>query len=60
MVLVHEDSNADCVKKLSGIKVPHALRSRKRVPDISCPIAVFEDPDPTKKPMYCKDKVRLI
>lgn len=23
------------------------------------PIAVFEPPDPTKRPMYCKSKVRL-
>jgi hypothetical protein len=27
--------------------------------EFTCPIAVFEPPDPTKRPMYCKGKVRL-
>lgn len=57
MFAVHEDNNAECITKLQGIKVPHALRRRKNNVNILCPVAVFEPPDPTKKPMYCKEKV---
>jgi hypothetical protein len=57
MVLVHQDNNVERVTKLPGITVPNALRSIKGSSNISCPVAVFEPPDPTKKPMYCKDKV---
>ncbi|XP_060855719.1 probable inactive serine/threonine-protein kinase bub1 [Metopolophium dirhodum] len=54
---VHQDNNSECVTKLSGITVPNALRSIKGNTNISCQVAVFEEPDPTKRPMYCKDKV---
>lgn len=56
MVSVHQD-NVECVSKLSGITVPNALRNIKGSNNISCPVAIFEPSDPTKKPMYCKDKV---
>jgi len=45
------------VTKLPGITVPNALRSIKGNTNLSCPVAVFEPPDPTKRPMYCKEKV---
>lgn len=54
---VHQDNNLECVTKLPGITVPNALRSIKGNTNLSCPVAVFEPPDPTKRPMYCKDKV---
>uniref|UniRef100_A0A2H8TVQ9 Mitotic checkpoint serine/threonine-protein kinase BUB1 n=1 Tax=Melanaphis sacchari TaxID=742174 RepID=A0A2H8TVQ9_9HEMI len=54
---VHQDNNLECVKKLPGITVPNALRSIKGNTNLSCPVAVFEPPDPTKRPMYCKEKV---
>ncbi|KAL4135310.1 hypothetical protein QTP88_006926 [Uroleucon formosanum] len=54
---VHQDNNSECVTKLSGITVPNALRSIKGNTNISCQVAVFEPPDPTKRPMYCKEKV---
>ncbi|CAI6354333.1 unnamed protein product [Macrosiphum euphorbiae] len=54
---VHQDNNSECVTKLSGITVPNALRSIKGNTNIFCQVAVFEEPDPTKRPMYCKDKV---
>lgn len=57
---MHQDNNMERVTKLSGITVPNALRSIKGSSNISCPVAVFELPDPTKKPMYCKDKVSLL
>jgi len=47
----------ECVTKLPGITVPNALRSIKGNTNLSCPVAVFEPPDPTKRPMYCKEKV---
>jgi len=47
------------VTKLSGITVPNALRSIKGNTNLSCPVAVFEPPDPTKRPMYCKEKVSV-
>ncbi|XP_050431084.1 mitotic checkpoint serine/threonine-protein kinase BUB1 beta-like [Adelges cooleyi] len=54
---VHQDNNTECVTKLNGITVPNALRSIKNHANLTCPVAVFEPPDPTKRPMYCKDKV---
>ncbi|XP_026817078.1 mitotic checkpoint serine/threonine-protein kinase BUB1-like [Rhopalosiphum maidis] len=54
---VHQDNNLECVTKLPGITVPNALRSIKGNTNLSCPVAVFEPPDPTKRPMYCKEKV---
>lgn len=57
VVLVHQDNNIEYVTKLPGITVPNALRSIKGSATLSCPVAVFEPPDPTKRPMYCKDKV---
>jgi len=37
------------------------LSTRKKAAEdhgaVHCPVALFEPPDPTKKPMYCKDKV---
>lgn len=57
MVLVHEDNNEESATKLPGITVPNALRKIKGNVSISCPVAIFEPPDPSKIPMYCKDKV---
>jgi len=57
MVSVHEDNNVESITKLPGITVPNALRKIKGSVTLSCPVAVFESPDPSKKPMYCKDKV---
>jgi len=57
LISVHQDNNLECVTKLPGITVPNALRSIKGNTNLSCPVAVFEPPDPTKRPMYCKDKV---
>lgn len=57
-VLVHEDEGADLGNghhKTSS--VPRALKPRK-LDDFTCPLAVFEPPDPSKRPMYCKNKVR--
>ncbi|XP_050530497.1 mitotic checkpoint serine/threonine-protein kinase BUB1-like [Daktulosphaira vitifoliae] len=54
---VHQDINTESVTKLNGITVPNALRSIKNHTHLSCPVAIFEPPDPTKRPMYCKDKV---
>ena len=34
-----------------------ARKLDKEDPTLHCPIALFEPPDPTKRPMYCKDKV---
>ena len=34
-----------------------ATKKEEKSWTISCPLAQFEPPDPTKKPMYCKDKV---
>lgn len=45
--------------KLSGITVPNALRIIKGNINLSCPVAVFEPPDSSKKAMYCKEKVSL-
>jgi len=37
------------------------LSTRKKAAEdhgaVNCPVALFEPPDPTKKPMYCKEKV---
>jgi len=60
LISVHQDNNLECVTKLPGITVPNALRSIKGNTNLSCPVAVFEPPDPTKRPMYCKDKVSSI
>lgn len=57
MTLVHQDNNVECISKQSGITMPNALRSIKGCTTLSCPIAIFEEPDPSKKPMYCKEKV---
>lgn len=57
---VHQDNNVECIPKLAGIKVPNALRNIKKNANISCPVAIFEPLDPTKKPMYCKDKVSIL
>lgn len=57
-VLVHEDEGADLGNghhKTSS--VPRALKPRK-LDDFTCPLAVFEPPDPSKRPMYCKNKVK--
>ncbi|KAG8222597.1 hypothetical protein J437_LFUL002590, partial [Ladona fulva] len=57
---VHEDISSD-----PGVTTPrgtsfteNALKPRKALKDeFDCPVAIFEPPDPTKIPMYCKDKV---
>lgn len=57
MVSVHQDRNVECISKQTGITVPNALRNIKSLTALSCPVAIFEELDPSKKPMYCKDKV---
>lgn len=55
--IVHEDEEANgrsCHPRTPS--VPGALKTRKK-DNFVCPLAVFESPDPTKKPMYCKNKV---
>ncbi|VVC45745.1 Protein kinase domain,Mad3/Bub1 homology region 1,Serine/threonine-protein kinase, active [Cinara cedri] len=54
---VHQDNNVECISKQSGITMPNALRNIKGCTTLSCPVAIFEEPDPSKRPMYCKDKV---
>uniref|UniRef100_A0A1B6F5J3 Protein kinase domain-containing protein n=1 Tax=Cuerna arida TaxID=1464854 RepID=A0A1B6F5J3_9HEMI len=54
---VHEDEGADVGSGTHKTpSVPRALKPRK-IDNFTCPLAVFEPPDPTKKPMYCKSKV---
>uniref|UniRef100_A0A1B6KB65 Protein kinase domain-containing protein n=1 Tax=Graphocephala atropunctata TaxID=36148 RepID=A0A1B6KB65_9HEMI len=54
---VHEDEGADVGSgNHKTPTVPRALKPRK-IDNFTCPLAVFEPPDPTKKPMYCKSKV---
>lgn len=54
---VHKDDGTDDTpSKPRPPSVPGALKPRK--PDtFVCPLAVFEPPDPTKIPMYCKHRV---
>lgn len=53
---VHKDDGTDDTpSKRRPPSVPGALKTRKK--DTSCPLAVFEPPDPNKLPMYCKHKV---
>ncbi|CAH0386427.1 unnamed protein product [Bemisia tabaci] len=53
---VHQDPEALIPNREMMSQVPGALKTRK-AETFSCPIAIFEPPDPTKKPMYCKDKI---
>lgn len=55
---MHEDEGAIGGDQLQrpGAVVPRALKPRKQ-DTFTCPLAVFEPPDPTKKAMYCKHKV---
>lgn len=60
MISVHQDNNKESVTKLTCITVPNALRSIKGSSTVSCPVALFEPPNPNTKAMYCKDKVSQI
>jgi hypothetical protein len=62
--IVHEDQGP----QPSSVVTPHkvtpgtsnVLSTRKAEREESmlhCPVALFEPPDPTKRPMYCKEKV---
>ena len=54
---VHQDEVQQPMAPLAG--QPKALQARREeaAGTVHCPVALFEDPDPTKRPMYCKDKV---
>lgn len=53
---VHEDPDAECKTKMSVLR-PRALKLKRE--EFSCPVAVFEPPDPTKVPMYPKQQVGI-
>jgi hypothetical protein len=56
-VSVHRDEEVNVPN--SPLVIFNALKPRKLdEDDFRCPIAVFEPEDPTKRPMYCKNKVR--
>ena len=52
----HEDrQQQNMLLQASDPPEPHKLLQD----DFQCEVAVFEPPDPTKRPMYCKNKVSL-
>ena len=60
----HEDQGAPQPSSVTPHKLApgtsNVLSARKSVRDedvMHCPVALFEPPDPTKRPMYCKEKV---
>lgn len=55
-VSVHRDEELNVPN--SPLVICNALKPRKLDEDgFKCSIAVFEPEDPTKRPMYCKNKV---
>jgi hypothetical protein len=61
---VHEDHGPPPASSVTPHKLApgtsNVLAARKADRDddlMHCPVALFEPPDPTKRPMYCKDKV---
>jgi hypothetical protein len=62
---VHEDAGPpptmSCVtphKLAPGTSnVLTAHKAARQEEEVLCPVALFEPPDPTKRPMYCKEKI---
>ena len=58
---VHQDEGLVTPSKSSSMAPSHVLTSHKPKPqdedDVPIALALFEPPDPTKKPMYCKHLV---
>jgi len=55
---VHEDPNVAPPANKTALKMDaKALSVKKAADDNDVPLAIFEPPDPTKRPMYCKHLV---
>jgi len=54
---VHQDELQQPAAPLAGQSKALQARREEAAGTVHCPVALFEDPDPTKRPMYCKDKV---